>query len=98
MSSTIYQRGDQAFLRITWKNVDGELTDPTTVTLKIMSPDETVVTVTWAGAQVMQVSLGIFSYVLDVPTVGVWRIRWIAAGALVDETEDYFEVESTTFP
>lgn len=74
-------------------------TDPTTVTLKIKKPDATVLTFTYAAAQVIKDSVGNYHYdympptiAVDPSAVGKYRWRWDGTGAVKASGEGEFKV------
>lgn len=54
-----------------------ELTDPTTVTLKIMAPDKTVTTYTYAAGEITRLSVGKYRKDYEPTTAGEWKYRYI---------------------
>lgn len=74
---------------------DGQNTDPTTVTLKLRSPSGTVLTYTYAQAEITRSAVGV--YYKEVPAltlnvVGKWWYRWIGEGAVAAAAEAYFTI------
>jgi hypothetical protein len=92
-----YHKGNSIKTTATFK-VGGVLTDPTTVTLKVMDPTETVSTYTYALAQVTKLSTGVYYKDVASSTVGIWRTEWVGTGACVAVEEDYYEIEHCNFP
>lgn len=74
-----------------------ELTDPTTVTLKVLDPAGTTTTYTYAGATVTKDSLGVYSKTLDLTLEGRYQYSWEAGGAVVAAERGEFWVRPTEF-
>ena len=77
--------------------VSGVLTDPTTVTIKIKSPDGTITTKTWAGGDIVRTSLGVFTHTFTVTAAGSWWYRWEGAGAVIGAAERRLQVRTSEF-
>jgi hypothetical protein len=78
--------------------VGGELTDPTTVTLKVKDPTETITSYTYALAEVTKSSTGVYYKEIPSDLVGIWRVEWIGTGACVAVDEDFYIIEPCNFP
>jgi hypothetical protein len=75
--------GDSARLEVTFKNLAGVLTDPTTVVLKATSPGGVTTQYTLAAAQVVRDNTGLYHYDITLTEAGTWTYEWIAGGTLV---------------
>ena len=79
----------------------GILGDPTTVSLKIKEPDETITEYTYAAAQITKTSTGLYYYDLDIPdeveSEGLWHFKWTITGTLVGTMEGKFKVADSQF-
>ena len=74
-----------------------ELADPTAVTLKVKNPAGTTTTYTYALTTVTRDSLGVFSKQVTLDSVGTWRSRWEATGAVIAAQEGALTVRRTEF-
>lgn len=92
-----YEFGAAPTLRVDFK-VGSDLTDPTTVTLKVKSPSGAVSTYTLAGGTVARDSLGKFSKQVTADAAGTWSYRWIGTGACEAVVERQFKVKRSMFP
>jgi hypothetical protein len=93
-----YERGDLVRIYCTFTDLSTVNTDPTTVTLSVLPPSGTVVTYTYAAAEIVKSATGIFYYDLSLTTVGTWRYRWVGTGTVVTATPDQtITVQSTVF-
>ena len=90
----VYDQGVQVRVTVTFTNVLGALVDPSTVVLRVGKPGGTVTTYTWAAAQVIHDSPGVFHYDIDTSggPAGLWEYRFIAAGAAVAEAAGAFYI------
>lgn len=84
----------------TFRNVAGDLADPSTVTFKYRKPGvTTVTTVTYAGGGVTKSSTGV--YYIDLATTddenGVWAYRWSSTGNPATAIESEFAVADSSF-
>ena len=92
-----YDIGDQANLDVTFTDGDGELTDPTTVTLKVMDPSDNVTTYVYPDGDVDRISEGHFRFVLNLSAARTWYYRWEATGDVVAATEGVLHVHRSRF-
>lgn len=74
-----YGYGQTITLKNTWK-VLGTLTDPTTVTLWIKTPQGTETEYTYADDELTKVSTGVFKLRLRVLESGTWFYHWKGTG------------------
>jgi hypothetical protein len=74
-----------------------ELTDPTTVTLKVIPPDGVQVAYTYALNEVDRDGLGKYSKTLLVQQEGTWQVRWEGTGLVQTAAQDQFDVKQTAF-
>ena len=87
-----YIQGSLVRLGITFFDINETPSDPTTVTLKIENPDKAVSEVTFADAQVVRVSTGVYTYNLYLNVPGKWSYRWEAGGAVMAAAESFLRV------
>jgi hypothetical protein len=74
--------GNKVRLTATFTDANGALLDPGTVALKYQVDNGAITTVTWAGAQVIRDSLGVFHYDIDTSgLVGGLEYEWVTTGA-----------------
>jgi hypothetical protein len=89
-----YDIGDRVTHTVTFTNIAGAPTNPTTVTAFAVKPDGTVVTLS-AGSTVT----GVWSATSPrLDQAGVWSIRMNGTGAAEAADEIWFLVEPTAFP
>lgn len=72
------------------------LTDPTTITLKVMSPDGTVTTYTHP-ATITRVSTGIYTKDVTLTVEGSWWWRWEGTGSAQATDEGWVECIRSPF-
>lgn len=86
--------GDTVVLKATIRrNSDNALADPTNVIVTVTDPDGTETQYTYAAAQVVKVSTGIYTYDLLVSSAGFWSYKFTTTGAVVTASEKIqFEV------
>lgn len=83
-----YSFGQTATLTATFKNTAGAETDPTTITLRVTSPSGTETSYTYAASTVSRTSTGVYYKALRMSAAGTWKYRWVATGAVQQETPD----------
>jgi hypothetical protein len=76
---------------------DGDLTDPTTITLKVREPSGTETSYTFAGATVTKEATGIFYRDVTINASGRWVARWIGTGTVADAVEYPIDVPPSQF-
>jgi hypothetical protein len=91
-----YYVGDSPKFRCEFR-VDGTLTDPTTVTLKLYRPNGTTDTYTYGGGTITKDSTGIFSKVYTLSSEGTWRWKWEGTGTAAAARAGTIFVEDTPF-
>lgn len=93
-------------LTATFANLDGNLYDPTTVTLEYKNPvTETVTEFTWTesvpGADIVRLSLGTFRAVIRASHKGYWHWKWVGDGSpkriIQSDDATAIEVEANVF-
>ncbi len=75
----------------------GVLTDPTTITLKVLGPDGTTSTYTYALSQITKDATGKYHKDVTLSTEGTWRWRWEGTGTVPATTEGEIEVTRSPF-
>lgn len=87
-----YEQGTEVRTDTTFEDEDGNLTDPTTVTLVVRSPDNVLTTI-----PNVHDGLGLYHGLIPTDQPGWWWLRWVGEGALVAVTEeDFYIVPSRT--
>lgn len=87
-----YDVGDLVVLELPL-TVDGALTDPTTLTLRITPPSGSVVTRLWpTPLEITRVSVGSFRYDYSPLVAGLYAYEWAATGSATADERGYFEV------
>ncbi len=84
---TTWRTNDVATLRARFISLAGNLTDPTTVTVKLRSPSGVITTYTYASASVTKDSTGVYSRVLTFSEAGVWAYSVVATGTITKTEE-----------
>lgn len=92
-----YDLGDVVELEATFTDDDGELADPTTITLKIKDPSANVTTLTYAAAELTRESMGVYYYNLTIDEAGMWYYRWISTGTPATAEEACFYCRASQF-
>lgn len=87
-----YTQGTLLRLTGTFKNLGGALADPTAITLKVQKPDGTSTSYTYAGAQVVKQSTGVYYYDVDLNQAGTWYYRYEGTSACQAAGQDSFSV------
>jgi hypothetical protein len=90
----LYQPGDTVRLETTFK-VDDVLTDPTTVTLTVLTPAGASTSYTYAASEVTRESVGAFYKDVVASTAGIWSWKWTGTGTAAGIDEGTFTVEDT---
>lgn len=72
---------------------DGTLTDPTTVSLLIRTPDGVQTTYTFAGGDITKDATGQYHYDITPTTTGKHTWRWVGTGAAHAPAEGAFNIE-----
>ena len=94
MAISVFDRGQQIKLTGTF-TVDNVNTNPTTATLEIKLPDNSVVTKT--GGDLTNEGTGIYSFEYTIANEGVHYFRWSGTGAVVAVTEGEFKARDGQF-
>jgi uncharacterized protein YfaS (alpha-2-macroglobulin family) len=92
----MYDIGDLIVHEATFRDAEGDPTDPTTVTFRLRSPDGTETVV--EQASLTNPSEGVWSYehVVTGPR-GVWFTRWEGTGVVQQAEEATFRVRGSNF-
>jgi hypothetical protein len=78
-----YEQDSLLRFRATFRNVDGNLTDPTTVTLRHTEPGQAAVNYVFGtDSEVVKESLGIFHVDYLADAVGEHKWRWLGTGTV----------------
>lgn len=78
-----YSRDTQVELSGTFRDTDGNLVDPTEVTLQVRAPGGTISSYTYGAAEVTRASLGVFTKAVDLDASGVYFYRFKGTGTVV---------------
>ena len=73
-------------------NIDGTLTDATTVTLQVMDPAGNETSYTLAASQVVRDSTGTYHYDLTPTIAGHYKLHWYSTGAVATAADESFDV------
>lgn len=89
-----YTLGDLIALPAEFRDADtGTLTDPDTLALRVVSPDNTTNTFTFPGANVVRTSVGKFVGTVDGDQAGSYQYEWVLTGSLQGVEPGSFYVE-----
>lgn len=90
--------GDRVRISVTWANIAGTATDPTTVTFRAKPPSGTEIDYTYGtDAELVRSGTGAYYVDLTLTEAGTWLIRWKATGALVAAEEATISVRRSGF-
>lgn len=93
MAASVYDVGDLVRVSGEFKDLQGNLTDPSTVKVSYRKPDGVVVTKEYGtDPEVNRDSLGIFSMDIAVDQDGRWWYQFIGEGTLQASEEKQFSV------
>lgn len=89
----IYHVGQLVQLPLTFKDINGTLTDPTAITLSVKDPlgNETVYTLT-STTPLIRDSVGAYHVNITVATAGVWSMHCASTGAVQTGGDSQFFV------
>lgn len=93
-----FNAGSRLRFIITFRDVDGNLSNPTTIVLEVKNPSDVIVgNYSLAGGTIFQLSAGVYFGYHTVDAAGLWVFRWTTTGiptlteeGLVNVIEGYF--------
>lgn len=85
--------GSEYPIGVEFRDRDGALADPTTVTLTIEDPAGAEASYTYAAAQVLRDAVGLFKYYVSCTLAGHYKWKMVGTGAVVAVIEGTWEVE-----
>ena len=88
-----HDKGDVVRLSGTFRDIDGALVAPSSVSLKYRNPAGTVTTI--AGGSLTNPSIGLYTYDLTLNAAGVWTYRFESTGTAAASEEAKFIVRSS---
>lgn len=77
-------------------SVSGVATDPTTISLTVVDPEQTSTTYTYAAAQITRTSAGVYTKDIACDLAGIWTYVWVGTGAASDVVAGSWTVQPTT--
>lgn len=92
-----YDYGDLVVLAARFMNLDGVLTDPTTVTVKTLSPLNTTTSYVYGSSAIVKDAVGVYRLNVRPTTEGMWSWRIEGTGAVEEAFEGKFYVEESAF-
>lgn len=95
-----YVQGELVRVWGRFKNFQGALTDPTTISILVRTPEPNgaTTTYTFAGGQVLKLETGVYYYDVDTSSKsGVWSYRVVGTGALQAAGQGQFTADAA-FP
>lgn len=72
--------GDARKFTATFLDLSGNEADPDTVTLEVRAPSGAIVT--YAGNDIVNEQIGVYSKIVSFDEVGEWSIEWQGSGAI----------------
>src|SRR5688572_22094138 len=97
MSNPLHHKNDFVRVTATFTNVDGDLVDPTTITLKVLDPSGNTDTYTFAGGTVSKDSTGSYYKDVTVDEAGRWLAWWESTGSGQGGEPTQWTVEGNPF-
>lgn len=99
MANRIFQVGDELNAVIVFTNkLTGVLADPTTVTVKLQTPDLIDHQYVYqSNGEVTKISMGVYRFLVVLSTAGHYFIQGLGTGTLQGSIETEFDVDSTQF-
>jgi hypothetical protein len=90
-----YHVGTEVRVTGTFKDADGAVANPTTISLVVRDPSGNEATYTYGGAgTITKGSTGIYHQGITTDEEGVWVYQWTGTGAVVTVDEGWFNVET----
>lgn len=94
----IYDVGDSIRTAVSFQNIAGVATDPTTITLKIQDPSGNETTLVFGvDAAVVKDAVGLYHSDVTIDENGDWYYRWEGIGALIGAAEFLFRIRESEF-
>jgi hypothetical protein len=87
--------GDRVRCTGTFRDIDGDLADPTAIVARVLDPLEIIQT--FQGVDVIKDAVGVYFVDLDVDVPGIWTYRFEGTGVVVAAEETAFYVERSAF-
>jgi len=81
-----YMVGNQIKLQATFI-VEGTVTDPTTITVRVKDPSGSVTVYTYS-VTVTKSTIGVYYVIVTMNLAGTWWVRWEGAGAVAAVEEE----------
>lgn len=92
-----YNVGDQTRLEARFFDSSNQLSDPTTITLKVKTPGGVTTTYTFGGGTINRDATGIYFKIIDLTEAGIWNYQWSSTG-FVGVEEGIVLVRSNVIP
>ena len=82
MAILVYDIGELVRIAGTFTDINGDLADPSTVTLEVEGPTGQVITYDYQGSpeEVTRTAVGVYHVDVDVIAAGDWHYRWSCTG------------------
>ena len=82
------------------RNIDGDLTDPQTITFELKKPNDSDYSVytTTSLPVITHESTGIYYIDLDIDAIGKWKYSWFTTGTVTSSLKGFFQVEDSRYP
>jgi len=93
MTISVYDVGDVVRVSCTFSTAD-VLTDPTTITLCVKTPNGTIHEYTYAAGTVLKGAPGVFYKDVSIDASGTWTYRWVGTGTVATAEEGQFLVRN----
>lgn len=96
MSRTRWFVGQRIRASVTFKDINGELADPSTVVAKYQDGSGAETTRTYPTG-ITKTGTGRYYTDIDISNAGTWYVRWNGTGTMVAAVEEAFSVLPTQF-
>ena len=97
MPINIYDKSEPVRLQVTFLNIAGALTDPTTVLLTVKSPAGVKTNYTYALSEITRDSIGVYHKDVAASQSGSWYYEWEGTGPVQVVERRQFEVQPSDF-
>lgn len=95
MTVNSYDIGDMVEMQSNFTDKSGNPLDPTTITLRIKTPNGKVQVFTYALSQLTKISVGGYAYDFTTTMAGIHKYRFEGTGACVAAEETEFSVNKS---
>lgn len=93
--SDVFDRGDGIRISVTFRDIADAVADPSTVTIRIKTPDATVEIHTLASGDVEKDSQGVYHYDYTITQEGEHYVRWEGTDTVIAVAETSFRARKS---